>query len=550
MKLIKLIIHEHKCIENEMMDFQRENPSKFFSSKNIEDIYAVIGKNGVGKSTFIEVLTKALLGELDEDAFTLIYEIDKSFYYLGTYSKDCKRHGINFEDKGKLPKDHSVLYYSPIYNPHSNLNDIKKKAWIDVSTDKLYRYSNNKNKEIDFLDQFKFFAECSTFSDRMFNFDKHFDIDLKTIDLTYFKRKYKEIIDETSNLKYVEEILIDLNYDFLNLFESKDVYNSKGIKIKVQRLFNAGIKDLQNDYLNKVNELSIEEKIHLNFLMLGVIEFLRSTSSIKLEQRIEALKLSYKTIKNFVRNDVCKTSLFFNKISKTIPHKKLISLKKHFELALHTFPYKRKRFPLTYKPSQFSNAIKLVSKVRINNLYKFGFIVSWRGISSGQLAKINMFSRLYRGFQETNRNNFFLFLDEADIYLHPEWQQSFLKDLNEFLRVMKRDNERIKNITIFLTTHSPIMISDLQHTNIFVFSSRGRKRINKPQIPTLGGNIYDLYTSAFQLNEPQGKQYEKQVQNILKSDDLNESELTSAMNVIGDDFVRLALKRRLKNAQS
>src|SRR5699024_7709432 len=57
-----------------------------------------------------------------------------------------------------------------------------------------------------------------------------------------------------------------------------------------------------------------------------------------------------------------------------------------------------------------------------------------------------------------------LFLDEADLSLHPEWQRMFIATLMNFLPKIYRnpyyDEASIgcKNIQIVLTTHSPLML--------------------------------------------------------------------------------------------
>ena len=68
------------------------------------------------------------------------------------------------------------------------------------------------------------------------------------------------------------------------------------------------------------------------------------------------------------------------------------------------------------------------------------FTLLWRPQSSGEENFIKLFSRIYYSLRsEKKRNatgknkNIHLFIDEADLYLHPEWQRCWL---DEFVNIM------------------------------------------------------------------------------------------------------------------
>lgn len=131
------------------------------------------------------------------------------------------------------------------------------------------------------------------------------------------------------------------------------------------------------------------------------------------------------------------------------------------------------------------------------------------GMSTGEFARFDFFACIYAFHKRANdpdvnkslRSDSFLFLfDEADLYLHPRWQQSFLGDL---LKDMKNFFPKQK-IQILFTTHSPIFLSDIPAKHVFYFSesnTTGGLSIEKPQGRTFAANIYNLYKDAFFLNK-------------------------------------------------
>lgn len=92
------------------------------------------------------------------------------------------------------------------------------------------------------------------------------------------------------------------------------------------------------------------------------------------------------------------------------------------------------------------------------------------GMSSGERAFQNFFSwlNLINEFKRivSNRtfelpHNLLLLIDEVDLYMHPEWQQKFIKNLIEEI------NEQFQghSVQIVLATHSPLCLSDIPREN-------------------------------------------------------------------------------------
>lgn len=117
-----------------------------------------------------------------------------------------------------------------------------------------------------------------------------------------------------------------------------------------------------------------------------------------------------------------------------------------------------------------------------------------RDMSSGEISVYTLFSRLYKLKEENGLKDFILLLDEPDMYLHIEWQRTFIIDLLKFLET------EFGNIQVILTSHSPFVISDIPKENIiFLDKEDGKIVIENPKKldNTFAANIHNLVKNGF-----------------------------------------------------
>jgi Predicted ATP-binding protein involved in virulence len=55
-----------------------------------------------------------------------------------------------------------------------------------------------------------------------------------------------------------------------------------------------------------------------------------------------------------------------------------------------------------------------------------------------------------------------LLIDEAENHLHPTWQKTFIKSILEIF----------PNLQIIVTTHSPFIVSSVDHVKVYVCNSK------------------------------------------------------------------------------
>ena len=133
--------------------------------------------------------------------------------------------------------------------------------------------------------------------------------------------------------------------------------------------------------------------------------------------------------------------------------------------------------------------------------------IELRSISSGQYQKLSMLSSIIyhlknidsvkdSGYGQTNQyDQVLLILDEIELYFHPDFQRTLLKEL--LAKISEVTFKQIKSINILFVTHSPFLLSDIPKNNV-LFLENGL-----PSHPmtenTFGSNIHTLLQHGFFL---------------------------------------------------
>jgi AAA15 family ATPase/GTPase len=90
-----------------------------------------------------------------------------------------------------------------------------------------------------------------------------------------------------------------------------------------------------------------------------------------------------------------------------------------------------------------------------------------------------------------------LILDEIELYYHPDFQRTFIR---QFLNSLKPLNlTKIKGLNIIFSTHSPFILSDIYHTNVLKMV-KGAPETFKAEEKTFGSNIHEMLSDAFFLD--------------------------------------------------
>jgi len=192
------------------------------------------------------------------------------------------------------------------------------------------------------------------------------------------------------------------------------------------------------------------------------------------------------------------------------------------------------------------------------------------GLSTGEFNFLNLFTKLTNMLDsglETKKNiiynetvvseiectNILLIFDEADLSLHPRWQQKYLDWLLRFISTYFQNYK----IHIIIMTHSPIMLSDFPRNNVLYLNGRENGGNLRREIDTFGNNIHTLFLDSFFLNDTGtiGTFAERKINEVaekLLSDEPldNEKEIEKIIDYIGDDIIRNKLMQLYESKTS
>jgi len=173
-------------------------------------------------------------------------------------------------------------------------------------------------------------------------------------------------------------------------------------------------------------------------------------------------------------------------------------------------------------------------------------------MSDGYQELFNLFAKLYMSINTPFSNKkpnagdtILLLLDEPDNFLHPEWQKEFINLLVEFLNF----NYQQYNFHIICTTHSPFILSDIPKENI-IFLDNGKNVSKEVDINTFGSNIHTLLSHGFFMEDGLMGEFAKNKINeaikILNKSRLSKEELVyceSIVFMIGEPLIKNQLQK-------
>ncbi|MFY9142913.1 AAA family ATPase [Sulfuricurvum sp.] len=172
-------------------------------------------------------------------------------------------------------------------------------------------------------------------------------------------------------------------------------------------------------------------------------------------------------------------------------------------------------------------------------------------LSSGEQKFILLFSKIFYVIRKVffeNTQKFIIFLDEPDNYLHPNWQKKLLSYLIDFLSKTKILKD--KKFSIYLTSHSPFILSDIPKSNI-LFIDNGMESNGVLHKQTFGANIHTLLSDAFFMEDgligELAKEKINQVYKFITEHDTNyiktKEKAQQIINLIGEPLIQKQLQQ-------
>lgn len=105
-----------------------------------------------------------------------------------------------------------------------------------------------------------------------------------------------------------------------------------------------------------------------------------------------------------------------------------------------------------------------------------------------------------------------IILEEVELYFHPEYQKQFISKLIAYLEQASFEN--IKFYNVIIVTHSPFILSDIPEDNI-MFLKKGKQENDKIDLITFGANIHELLRHGFFMNGTMGDYAKKKIEDVI-----------------------------------
>lgn len=161
-------------------------------------------------------------------------------------------------------------------------------------------------------------------------------------------------------------------------------------------------------------------------------------------------------------------------------------------------------------------------------------IVDYLNLSDGEHQYFNVFGTV---LMTKDQNTLFL-LDEPETHFNPKWRRLFISNLNGITKGRKQD--------LFLTSHSPFIVSDTSKEFIFIFKRIDKDKIEVrfPKLETYGASFNHILKMAFDLDESMSEDSAQFIEELLRSNDPKEVE--EGISRLGDSPKIMTLYRRLE----
>ncbi|MCH4830617.1 AAA family ATPase [Flavobacterium columnare] len=500
------------------------------SNCKINLLSAVVGQNGVGKSSILDVIRGIFVEHvysMPHSISTVLVEVEGETKVLYT---NCKTYIVVDDDNEKTDasirrdfriknildlkdedeknvyeeleeinlEDYQSLYYSPHFDLKYN-NDFDEVDKYDISLDQFIKQDledtdnkgtnengwrfplheelvfKNSMRQIDFL-------SSSIFKDNII-FREVFDLPQYETGILHFRDVEMSDFHNTPNpLRPIIKLIL----------EKVETESSQWHSI---RKFDKNHNVLNQ---NEVNKYLLERFVIKAFISIVVQQMEKENTWLE-EGKIDnpydlsrfkensAIELLFYFIKeSYIEKANFKKSIFIS--DEIIPFFEKLEIL----FSKETDPYNITKQSIRLNLEEVKEILNLHRNIILNLRNYFptfeglhqdrdyidGFISfrpTDRSLSSGENALLNFFSKLYSFIKDNlieeskslpDRKNYIILLDEADLGFHPVWKKRYVEAILKTIPYFFELLEVKPKIQIIITTHDPLTLSDLPINNV------------------------------------------------------------------------------------
>lgn len=490
-------IHYNKDLEQIEYVSSDSLPSNFWGG-NIRSVTGVVGKNGTGKTTLMRVLLRSCIdGGLSEDPENVIVAFKErsnskkiSLYIHENIKVTNIPEVFEIVDSPRL-SNCTFIYYSNHFDPYDYPLDLTKDQLVgmkNIGTNYLLirdkeTYLNKDQNDLGFTYKKTLAYHKAMELRRQVDFIRKYKNyqDICIFKIPRFLRISPNNEEEEWLCSYGNENLVNFCLDLSKLFNDYQNQFEKNRRLEFIKFkfFRSSIFNIIN-YLGAVSGLEYNIEKFSDQLLEGLNKLLLKRKSIGL-----------KDVQSFYNNLYQANSYFsFLKVNAD----DLLELLKIIEKSVISDWTNDVYIDLQKNEitafNKFFNSF--FSEDRITAFVNFGLShePAIQTIpSSGEMAFFNLFSRFVTIKKSDLSQNLIILLDEVELALHPEWQQSYIDLVLNFLKSEFSGSKR--KIQLIITSHSPFIVSDLPKCCINFLD--GEMKLQQ----TFGANIHSLFMDAF-----------------------------------------------------
>lgn len=489
------------------LDISPKNHVKY--SKNITSLKTIIGENGTGKSSIIDMIFNRFgknadifrLDAISKIEGIVIFRKNSKFY-------EFKIPGTNIVCKSNLEKLHEVTF-----------NDFMKSIGLIKYSSGFH--ANYKNY---------FVGECTT------NFDISDDYLIRNKEINnhnigrpnYSLLNFENILSISSFI-FDESLVLNNNIfnkpnyiivDFIHNIRRYLKYNA------FRKIYNDSISSIKNDK-KKLLIFCFSCRILINHNLENDNNIDFSDNSLKLYSDLKQISIILNENKNFL-TEIIKSldestnethsddiNIFFNTLNNI-----------SFELTSREIDSNSINDWFVSKKITKIETINSLKELVTNNFLSDCVQFKWgasHSFSSGEENLLLLFSRIYTLFKTDKfkgLDNIIFLLDEPEAYYHPKWKRTFVNEFLTFIDTLI-DSFGTKKTTAqaIITSNSPYFISDIPSDDIILLNRQGDSThiySYNSNTKTFGANIHSLLKHSFFMDDTIGEFAKEKIKAVTK----------------------------------